>query len=231
MRPLPAWPRDPMRRRLYLMRHAAVRYFQEGSGRPYDPDEVPLTAEGIRQARAAGETLAGVTFDRVLTSGLRRTVETAEIVSPGTEAELWPELRELRSGRLRDIPEEELETAFTGVLRGIVSPETRFLGGETIGALLDRVIPALERLLGDDDWDTALAVLHGGVNRAILSLALTGGQLFLGGIEQAPACLNVLDIGEDWIVRAVNTVPYDLGHTRGRLTTMEELFLQHRPPR
>ena len=31
------------------------------------------------------------------------------------------------------------------------------------------------------------------------------------------------------IVRAVNTVPYDLAHASGRLTTMEELFRQYRP--
>jgi hypothetical protein len=39
-----------------------------------------------------------------------------------------------------------------------------------------------------------LAVLHGGVNRAILSHALTGERMFLGGFEQAPACINVLDV-------------------------------------
>jgi len=71
-----------------------------------------------------------------------------------------------------------------------------------------------------------LAVLHGGVNRAILSYALTGGRTFLGNFEQGPACINVIDVGDDWIVRAVNVTPYDLVHLRGRATTMEELWTE-----
>jgi len=212
------------------MRHAAVAYFDEG-GTPYDPVEVPLTAAGIEQARAAAAALEGVGFDRVLTSGLPRTVETALIVAPDAEPELWPELSELRGGRLSNIPEDELEAAFTRAFHGVVPLEARFLGGETIGALFDRVVPGVERLVGEPGWDTALAVLHGGVNRAIISFALTGERRFLGGIEQAPACLNILDLGESWIVRAVNTVPHDLAHTSGRLTTMEELYRQYRPER
>ena len=107
---------------------------------------------------------------------------------------------------------------------------TRFLRGESIGELFDRVLPALDRLVADDGWDTALAVLHGGVNRAILSYALTGERMFLGHFEQAPACVNVLDLGDggEWIVRAVNVAPYDLLHLSHRSTTMERYWEQYR---
>ena len=98
-----------------------------------------------------------------------------------------------------------------------------------MGSLLDRVIPAVDRLLADADWDVVLAVLHGGVNRAILSYALTGGRAFLGNFEQAPGCINVLDVGDDWVVRAVNTVPADLAHRVNRLRTMEELWSEFKP--
>jgi broad specificity phosphatase PhoE len=213
------------RRRIYLMRHAAVSYFDDG--KPVRPDEVPLTEEGIQQARAAGEALSTVDFDRVVASGLPRTVETARIVAPAVDAETWQDLRELEGGRLGDIPEDQLERTFVRAFHGVVPEDARFLGGETIGSLFDRVLPALDRLLADLDWDVVLAVLHGGVNRAILSHALTGRREFLGGFEQAPACINVLDIGESgWIVRAVNVAPYDPVHLRGRLTTMEELWAQ-----
>ena len=117
---------------------------------------------------------------------------------------------------------------FLGAFKDVVPEDARFLGGETIGSLYDRVITALERLLGDTSWDVVLAVLHGGVNRAILSYALTGGRTFLGNLEQAPGCINVLDVGDDWIVRAVNVTPYDLAHRRSRSTTMEELWSQFR---
>ena len=209
------------------MRHAAVAYFEDG--RPLRPDDVPLTAEGIEQARAAGEALAAVRFDRVLTSGLPRTAETARIIVPDLDAEAWPDLRELEGGRLGDIPEDELERTFVRAFHGVVPEDARFLGGETIRSLFDRVLPALDRLLADPDWDVVLAVLHGGVNRAILSHALTARREFLGAFEQAPACINVLDVGDTgWIVRAVNVAPYDPVHLRGRLTTMEELWSQFR---
>ena len=94
------------RRRIYLMRHAQVAYFEDG--RPLRPDLVPLTETGREQARAAAELLAGIEFDRVITSGLPRTVETARIVAPTHEPESWPELREIDSGRLGDIPEDDL---------------------------------------------------------------------------------------------------------------------------
>ena len=213
------------RRRLYLMRHAEVAYFVDGE--PVRPESVPLTDEGREQARAAREALAGIRFDRVIASGLPRTVETAQIVAPDADVESWPELRELEGGKLGDLPEDELEHAFVGFFKDVIPENARFLGGETIGELLDRVIPAVGRLVAAE-WDVALAVLHGGVNRAVLSYALTGGRLYLGNFEQAPACINVLDVGEDWVVRAVNVTPYDLVHRRGRLTTMEELWRQFR---
>jgi broad specificity phosphatase PhoE len=214
------------RRRIYLMRHAQVAYFE--NGRPLHPELVPLTEAGREQARVAGELLAGIEFDRVITSGLPRTVETARIVAPDREPEAWPELREIESGRLGELPEDELEAAFLGAWRDVVPEDTPFLGGETVRSLLDRVLPAVDRLLADPDWDVVLAVLHGGVNRAILSYALTGGRAFLGNLEQSPACVNVLDVGDDWVVRAVNHAPTDPAHLRNRLRTMEELWAEFR---
>jgi broad specificity phosphatase PhoE len=218
-----------MRRRLYLMRHAEVSYFG-ADGQPVDPATVPLNAEGVAQAEAAGQALAAIEVDRVLTSGLPRTLQTAAIVAPDVVPEAWPELREIRGGRLSDIPTEALEHEFVHAFRGVIPNETRFLRGESIEELFDRVLPALARLEADDGWNTVLAVLHGGVNRSILSYALTGERMFLGHFEQAPACVNVLDLGEggEWIVRAVNVAAYDLLHLAHRQTTMERYWEQYR---
>jgi broad specificity phosphatase PhoE len=215
------------RRRIYLMRHARVAYFEDG--RPLRPESVPLTGKGREEARAAAELLEGIHFDRVITSGLLRTIETARIVAPGAQPESWPELREIESGRLGDIPEDDLERTFVEAWRDVVPEEARFLGGESIGSLLDRVIPAVDRLLADNDWDVLLAVLHAGVNRAIFSHALTGGRALFGNLEQSPACINVLDVGDDWVVRVVNVAPLDLMHRENRLRTMEELWAEFGP--
>ena len=210
------------RRRIYLMRHAQVRYF-EG----LDPEQVVLTEEGRRQALAVAQALRGVSFDRVVTSGLARTLETASIVAPGIEPEARYALREIVSGEIRGVSPDDVQEMMATAFRGVVPLETRFLGGESIGELFDRVLPELDALLADASWDLLLLVLHGGVNRAILSHALTRDRLFLGGFEQSPACINVLDVAADssWIVRAVNHTAYDPAHVEAlRATTMEHLW-------
>ena len=57
-----------------------------------------------------------------------------------------------------------------------------------------------------------------------------GGRAYFGTFEQAPACINVLDLGADgtWIVRTVNYIPYDPLHP-SRTTTMEHLWSELKP--
>jgi broad specificity phosphatase PhoE len=213
------------RRRIYLMRHAEVRYF-EG----VHPREVLLTEQGREQAAAAHAALEGIGFDRVITSGLPRTLDTARAVAPDAALEQNHALREIESGELRGVAPETVQEMMTTAFRGVVPLETRFLGGETIGELFDRVLPELDALVGDPSWDVVLLVLHGAVNRAILGRALTGDRVFLGAFEQAPACINVLDVdGEgSFIVRAVGYTPYDPVHVRAeRRTTMEQLWQEY----
>ncbi len=223
------------RRRIFLMRHGSVTYFDD-SGKPYLPESVPLNETGRLQASAAGVVFAqlGLSFDRVISSGLPRTVETATRVLAETkqdiEIEFWPDLEEIRGGRLSAIPDETLRDAFVGAFEGMVAEHRRFLGGESIGELLDRVLPAIERLRADDGWETVLLVLHGGVNRAIVSYALTGQRYFLGNLSQAPGCINALDVGADpadWVVRMTNYAPTDLLQPGERETTMEVLYGQY----
>jgi broad specificity phosphatase PhoE len=215
----------PRRRRIYLMRHARVRYF-EG----LRPEDVRLTDEGRLQAEAAAAALADVRFDRVITSGLPRTTETAQIVAPGHEPDPRPALREIESGDIRGLAPAEVQGMMAAAFRGVVPHEMPFLGGETIGELFARVLPELDALVADEGWDVLLLVLHGAVNRAILGSALTGTPVFLGGFEQSPGCINILDVeGRGrWIVRAVNHTPYDPAHTDApRTTTMEELWNEY----
>ena len=215
----------PERRRIYLMRHAQVRYF-----RGEHPHDVLLTDAGRAQAAAAADALRDVRFDRVVTSGLPRTLETARAVAPDAELVENHALREIESGELRGVAPEVVQEMMTAAFRGIVPLDTRFLGGETIGELFDRVIPEVAALLEDESWDVVLLVLHGAVNRVILSHALTRERIFLGAFEQAPACINVLDVDREssFIVRTVGYTPYDPAHVRGtRHTTMEQLWQEY----
>lgn len=223
------------RRRILLMRHGAVEYFDD-QGRAYPPDAVPLTEAGVAQARAMGQALAAhqVRVDRVIVSGLLRTQMTAHEVLAGLgstlQVEEAPALQEIRPGRLADIPPARLRDAFISAFEGPVPRDVPFLNGETIGALLDRVLPALRAVLASDGWDTTLMVLHGGVNRAILSWFLTGQEIFLGGLAQDPGCLNVIDVGPTpatSVVRVVNFCALDPLQTATRLSTMEHLLQQY----
>lgn len=229
-----AW-QPPKRRRIYLMRHGDVTYFDD-TGRPIHPETVPLNERGCAEASAAGRAFAeqALTFDRVIVSGLPRTIETARRVLAETgqraELEVEPMWEEIRGGKLGTIPAVNLEAAFLGAFDGIVPESTQFLGGETIGALFDRVLPALHELREDTAWDTVLLVLHGGVNRAILSHAITaGGRTFFGHLAQATGCINALDVGDeprDWVVRTVNYSASAPLHRDTRSTTMEKLYAQ-----
>ncbi len=227
------------RRRVYLMRHGSVTYF-DSTGKPVLPEMVPLNEQGRLQATAAGRVFAeaGVRFDRVIVSGLPRTVETAGRVLTETgqqiDIEHWPEFVEIRGGKLANIPDAELKDAFTGAFEGVPPEDKRFLGGETVGELMDRIHPGVDKLRAESNWDTVLLVLHGGVNRAILSYALTGQRLFLGNLAQTAGCLNVLDVGQaptDWVVRVVNYSPPSQLQAESRGTTMEALFHQYRRSR
>jgi probable phosphoglycerate mutase len=223
------------RRRIYLMRHGSVTYFDD-QGKPFLPEMVPLNELGREQASAAGKVFAqeGLRFDRVIISGLPRTVETATRVLAETgqqiELERWPELVELRGGKLSAIPDESLKEAFVGAFDGVVPEDRQFLGGESVGELMDRVHPCIDRLREDKSWDTVLLVLHGGVNRAILSYALTNQRTFLGNLAQTAGCINAIDVGEnhaDWVVRVMNYSPISTLQGESRHTTMEVLLEQY----
>lgn len=227
---------DQKRRRIYLMRHGSVTYF-DTEGRPHLPEMVPLNELGRAQATAAGQVFAAdkLRFDRVIVSGLPRTVETATRVLNETgqqiELEQWPDLEEIRGGKLASISDGDLHEAFNGAFEGVVPEHKQFLGGESIGQLIDRVYPSIDRLRADPAWDTVLLVLHGGVNRAILSHALTGQRLYLGNLAQTAGCINALDVGQDasdWVVRIVNYSPPSPLQGESRRTTMEALLDQYR---
>lgn len=215
------------RRRIYLVRHGEVSYVTD-SGLVPDADAVVLTPRGREQATITGRALRNVPLDRVVTSGYPRTTATAGLVlaeraDAAPPVEEWPELGELHAGSPRDLAPEELADSLLAPFRGAVGRGASYLGGETVGALADRVNPAVDRLLADPSWDTALLVLHGAVNRVILSRALVGDGVFLGHLEQTPACVNVLDVepGPRWYVRAVNVTPYDVVPAGSRVTSVE----------
>jgi broad specificity phosphatase PhoE len=221
----------PARRRLYLMRHGEVNYFEQG--RPAPPEGVHLNEQGRAQAAAAALALADVAFDRAVTSGLPRTQETAAIVlgERAVQVEIVPELREIRGGRLADIPRQELRRTFVDAMTRRLSATDTFLLGETFGDFRDRVLPAFHALIADTSWSAMLLVAHGAVNRVILADLLGLDLHGIGHIEQDAGCMNLLDFDEPGygIVRLINYTPYNPLKHGLSLTTMERYFLDFPP--
>lgn len=219
-----------------MLRHADVAYYADPA-RPVVPEEVALTSAGLDQARSAGRALAQVRLDRVLTSGLARTDETARLVQRELDQvpadpvlQHWPDLREYQLGDVSVIPDRELEDSFLGPFQGTPHLSTAYLRGETVGALLKRVSAAMERIYADPGWRTILLVAHGGVNRAILSWVIAGpAGPFYALFEQSPGCINIID-GEpsSFVVRAVNATPCDLAHLGSRSTSVEKIVEEYR---
>ena len=225
-----SWTPVP-RRRVYLMRHGDVSYFDD-AGNPVQPDTVALNERGRGQVESCAQELAVIPVDRLVSSDLPRCVETAKILAANWRLEVEPQsaLREIQPGRLADLPPDGIEHAFLGAFGAGLDRNTRFLGGETVGSLIDRVLPCWQRLLSDPGWRHLLVVAHGGVNRAILTHVLKSGVPGFGVLEQDPCCLNIVDVLDDGrcLVRLLNHTPYDGPKANLIWTFMETVYAEYR---
>jgi len=77
---------------LVLVRHGQTEWSREG--RHTGRTNVPLTEEGVREARRVRAELDGRTFTRVLSSPLSRALETARLAGLGDRVETRDELLE-----------------------------------------------------------------------------------------------------------------------------------------
>ncbi len=146
--------------RLVLARHA-----QATSDQPID--DPPLTDLGRAQAAALAGALEGESFDRMITSPLRRAVETARAYRPRGELEIDEQLREFDFGP--QAPATHQMTAERADLQLWRSGDG-FPGGETLGAFELRVRAALDEL-GSGDAASVLVFTHSGVILAALRWA------------------------------------------------------------
>ncbi len=223
------------RRRIHLLRHAEVAYFDTAGTMVSDSRVVALTQAGYTQARHVRDMLAAVSFDRVLCSGLPRTRQTAEIVVEGRGLEIGdvPSLEEIRSGPHQPATSDRIpwETAYALWRAG--EPDAAFHNGERFDEFAARTRAGIEGIVAQPDWRSLLLVLHGAVNRAVLCWALDAPLASFPRFEQDFCCLNVIDIDVDSdgkilrkIVRLVNLTPYDLPKRHQWLTTMETVAVR-----
>ena len=71
--------------------------------------DLPLTADGRKEAEALARRLAGVRIDRIVSSPMLRALETAQTIATGRSVEVDERLRELDYGRWEGLTYAEVE--------------------------------------------------------------------------------------------------------------------------
>jgi broad specificity phosphatase PhoE len=169
---------------LWLIRHGETEWSR--SGRHTGRSDLPLTAEGERQAERLRRRLAGHAFAQVLTSPLRRARETCRLAGLGDVAVLDDDLHEWDYGAFEGRTSADIEAEVPGWslwTHGVRGGESV----EQVGVRAERSL-ARARAVGGD----VALVSHGHLLRVLtarwLGLPAVDGRLFV----LDPASLSVL---------------------------------------
>jgi probable phosphoglycerate mutase len=100
------------RHEIWLIRHGETEW--SASGRHTGRTDIPLTANGVRQAEALGRHLAGRRFALVLTSPLERARETCRLAGYGGAAQFTDDLLEWDYGIYEGRTTAEVRTGEPG---------------------------------------------------------------------------------------------------------------------
>jgi probable phosphoglycerate mutase len=175
-----------------LLRHGDTRLSPEH--RFSGQCDVPLSADGTRQARAAACRLAtGAPIDAVVSSPLQRAVATAAIAAAalGLTAAIDDDLRETDFGEWDGLALAEIQRRWPAAAAAWRrDPEQAPPGGESFAATAHRVNRACDRVLRDHSGQTVLVVSHITPIKILLCRALgvplrTLYRLYLGS-----ACIS-----------------------------------------
>jgi probable phosphoglycerate mutase len=131
---------------IYLARHGETAWTL--TGQHTGLTDLPLTERGERNAMRLGQRLAGSVFAKVLTSPLKRAVQTCELAGFGTVAEVDPDLVEWNYGDYEGLRTAEIHA---------VRPSWQLFrdgcpNGESpqdVGARADRVVSRVRAFKGD----------------------------------------------------------------------------------
>lgn len=172
---------------LWLARHGETEWSR--AGRHTGRTDVPLTAQGERQAAALGERLRGMAFALVLASPLERARRTAELAGFGAALELDADLMELDYGDYESRTSVQIREA---------RPDWDLWrdgcpGGETIAQAATRAERVLAR--ARTAGGPVLLVGHGHLTRTLAARALTLAPDHGRHLALDPASLSI--VGSD----------------------------------
>jgi probable phosphoglycerate mutase len=194
---------------IYLLRHGALA--DDSRDRFIGQIDLPLAAEGIRQAQALAQALRHENIGIIYCSDLLRSQQTAEIIADKINApiEARGELREISLGQWEGLSRSEISSAFPEqyAARGNDIENYRIPGGESFADCRLRALAAWEEILNCGSERVAV-VGHAGINRLLLChlLGMPINNMFR--IGQDYGCVNIVEqIGERISVELVNGSP------------------------
>ncbi len=169
-----------------------------------------IHGETGRQGPGAADTKQGLSA--VYTSDLSRAKASAELIAEphGRKPVIVPALRERSFGIWEGMTFTEIIDRYPAEFQAWASDPLRFspLGGESTREVCDRVIPALDAIVGRHAGEDIAIVAHGGVNRVILSHVLGMPLENIFRIEQEHAAVNIIEFWDRYpVVKLLNGGP------------------------
>jgi len=192
--------------RMVLVRHGQPD--ESVRGRCYGGLDVGLSARGREQMRRARRLLSDMPCSAIYSSPKRRALESAGVLA-GRRASVIVDdrLREMDFGDFEGLTYDDIAERFSEPYREWMNrpTEVTFPGGENFTTMAARVREALGHIRGAHRGGAVAIVSHGGVNRIALATALELDARRIFRLDQAYACVNVIDyIGDEPLVRLIN---------------------------
>jgi broad specificity phosphatase PhoE len=202
-----------MATRLLLVRHGATTLSAED--RFAGATDIPLSDEGRSQAAALAERLRDDPIKAIYCSPMRRTLETASTIAEphGLPPVSRPGLREIDHGHWEGLTRQEVEARFKDeYLRWEEDPfSSAPSGGECGVDVMARALPVVRAIVEAHHDQQVVVVSHKATIRLIISSLLGfDARGYRDRLDQAPACLNVLDFKDP--VRARLMLFNDVSH-------------------
>jgi broad specificity phosphatase PhoE len=160
--------------RVFLLRHAESADPHVFHGAESD---VGLSERGIRQAEAVAPLLAAERPDVLVSSAMRRALDTARPIARarGLTIHVEPDLHERRVGALSGTP-FRADGVWSQTLGRWMAGDTAYAppGAESYDAIRNRVLPVWQRLTDTFAGRTLVIVAHGVVCKVLLLSVLPG---------------------------------------------------------
>ena len=182
--------------RLLLVRHGATTATEEG--RFSGSSGTELSDEGRRQAACLGARLSKESITAIYASPLSRALDTARIIAGqcGLEPIVRDGLREISHGHWEGMKRGDVEHQFPDEYASYEADPFTFAPkeGESGVAVLARALPVVREIVEAHPGGRVVAVSHKATLRLVLSSLLGfDARGYRERLDQAPACLNVVD--------------------------------------